>query len=381
MALTPVTANRAKRPAETQRGQSVSVRNVWRRYGPVAAVQDVSLEVGAGEFVSLLGPSGSGKTTLLMMLAGFEQPQSGSILVGARDITHVAPNKRDVAMVFQRYALFPHMTVAQNIAFPLRTRGVSRAEQAVRVRRALEMVRLADLADRRPAQLSGGQQQRVALARAIVFEPPVILMDEPLGALDKKLRHHMQIEIKQLQRQLGATVVYVTHDQDEALTMSDRVAVMEGGRIVQVGSPRDLYDRPANLFVAGFVGEMNVLSGRLLEMQADSWRVELPGGFCTVRHGGPGPQPGDPVVIAVRPERVRLVHADLGSGHACILLGTLIQTIFNGASISLLVQQPDGTVVRADRGSASSAAALPEPGSPVQLSWCPGDAHLFASPA
>ncbi len=375
MALTPAQDGAALR------GQSVSVRSVWRRYGPVAAVQGVSLEVQAGEFVSLLGPSGSGKTTLLMMLAGFEQPQSGSILVGARDITRVAPNKRDVAMVFQRYALFPHMTVAQNIAFPLRARGVGRAEQAVRVRRALEMVRLADLADRRPAQLSGGQQQRVALARAIVFEPPVILMDEPLGALDKKLRHHMQIEIKQLQQQLGATVVYVTHDQDEALTMSDRVAVMEGGRIVQVGSPRDLYDRPANLFVAGFVGEMNVLAGRLVAREADSWRVELPGGFCMARHEAPGAQPGEAVVIAVRPERVRLSSGDEPSEPGCAVRGTLVQTVFNGASVSLLVRQPDGTMVRADRSTASPAAALPEPGSPVQLAWRPEDSHLFAPPA
>ena len=381
MALTSVKDTTDTERAPATRGQSVSIRDVWRRYGPVAAVQGVSLDVQAGEFVSLLGASGSGKTTLLMMLAGFEQPQSGSILVGARDITHVAPNKRDVAMVFQRYALFPHMTVAQNIAFPLRTRGVGRAEQAIRVRRALEMVRLADFADRRPAQLSGGQQQRVALARAIVFEPPVILMDEPLGALDKKLRHHMQIEIKQLQQQLGATVVYVTHDQDEALTMSDRVAVMEGGRIVQVGSPRDLYDRPANLFVAGFVGEMNVLSGRLVARDADVWRVQLPGGFCMVRHQASDAQPGEPVVVAVRPERVKLLPGDARRERECALRGTLIQTVFNGASISLLVQQPDGTVVRADRSAASPALPLPEPGSSVQLAWDPEDSHLFAQPA
>lgn len=199
--------------------------------------------------------------------------------------------------------------------------------------------------------------------------------------VQQRLTGASAFQIKQVQQQLGATVVYVTHDQDEALTMSDRVAVMKGGRIVQVGSPRDLYDRPANLFVAGFVGEMNVLSGRLLAREADGWRVELPGGSCMVRHEAPGAQPGESVVIAVRPERVQLSSGDLPAEPGCAVQGTLLQTVFNGASISLLVQQPDGTMVRADRSAASPATALPEPGSTVRLAWRPEDSHLFAPPA
>ena len=197
-----------------------------------------------------------------MMLAGFEDPDAGRIVIGDREVTHVPPNKRDVAMVFQRYALFPHMTVAENIGFPLKMRGMGRAARDERIRRVLELVKLTGYEARKPAEISGGQQQRVALARAIVFDPPVILMDEPLGALDKKLRQHMQIELKQLQQRLGATVVYVTHDQEEALHMSDRVAVMNHGKLLQVGAPRELYDRPADAFVADFLGEMNFLDGR-----------------------------------------------------------------------------------------------------------------------
>ena len=363
--------------SEALRGQSVSFRDVSRRYGSIVAVQDVSLEVKAGEFVSLLGPSGSGKTALLMMLAGFERPDAGRIFVGTSDITHLAPNKREVAMVFQRYALFPHMTVAQNIAFPLRTRGVKSAEQAVRVRKALEMVQLAGYADRRPAQLSGGQQQRVALARAIVFEPTVILMDEPLGALDKKLRQHMQIEIKQLQQQLGATVVYVTHDQEEALTMSDRVAVMDKGHLVQMGAPRELYDRPETAFVAGFVGEMNFLHGRLMAERDSAYRVVLPGGSLLVGDPGPAAKASKRVLVAVRPERVQVAPGPARDGR---LGGQVIQSVFNGASIALLVRQPDGTTVRADLSTSEEAGPPPAPGTDVEIFCRPKDVHLFPEP-
>ena len=219
-------------------GASVTVRDLYKSFGPVRAVNGVSLEIEAGEFVALLGPSGSGKTTILMSIAGFETPDAGVILIGGRDIVPEPPNKRNVGMVFQRYALFPHMSVAENIAFPLRMRRVSKAEQARRVARALELVRLADYGKRRVTQLSGGQQQRVALARAVVFDPPVLLMDEPLGALDKRLREEMQLELKHIQQQLRTTVIYVTHDQAEALTMADRIAVLQEGLASAVRTAR-----------------------------------------------------------------------------------------------------------------------------------------------
>jgi mannopine transport system ATP-binding protein len=352
-------------------GLAVGISEIWRRYGAVNAVAGVSLDVGAGEFVSLLGPSGSGKTTLLMMLAGFDQPQAGRLTVGEADITRVPPNKRNIAMVFQRYALFPHMTVAENIAFPLRMRNVPRAEQQERVKRALDMVKLDGYAGRKPAELSGGQQQRVALARAIVFEPPVILMDEPLGALDKKLRNHMQIELKQLQQRLGATVIYVTHDQEEALTMSDRVAVMDQGRLMQYGPPRDLYDRPANAFVADFIGEMNFLPGTVRDSNGADASVDLPGGAVAVQSTDRFSQ-GHKVRVAVRPEHVSLQRGGEGPG----LPATLSQLVFNGANVAMLVALQDGTMVRADVGASSQLTEL-RPGAPVSVAWANDDARLF----
>ena len=354
-------------------GLSVTFDRVSRRYGAVTAVAGVSLQVAAGEFVSLLGPSGSGKTTLLMMLAGFEQPDAGRLSVGERDITHIAPNKRGIAMVFQRYALFPHMTVAENIAFPLRTRGVGRADRERRIREALAMVKLDDYAARKPAELSGGQQQRVALARAIVFDPPVILMDEPLGALDKKLRQHMQVELKQLQRRLGATVIYVTHDQEEALTMSDRVAVMNHGRLVQLGAPRALYDDPADAFVADFIGEMNLLPGRVNAASGPECRMTLPGGMGRGRCRA-ALAAGAAARLAVRPEHVRLGAAPPpGDG----LRGTLGQAVFNGATTSMLIELPGGAVLRALAETRSPMAGL-EPGAEVFATWTAADALVFA---
>ena len=338
----------------------------------MTAVGGVSIEVGAGEFVSLLGPSGSGKTTLLMMLAGFEQPDAGRITVGERDITHVAPNKREIAMVFQRYALFPHMTVADNIAFPLRMRRMGRAERDDRVRRALAMVKLDALASRKPAELSGGQQQRVALARAIVFEPPVILMDEPLGALDKKLRQHMQTELRQLQRRLGATVIYVTHDQEEALTMSDRVAVMNGGQLVQLGPPRELYDRPADAFVADFLGEMNLLAGTVEANGGGTCIVRTSGGVAAGNVAGSGFGKGMAARLAVRPEHVTLTSGDGGDG----LRGRVSQCVFNGASTAVLIDLPDGSVLRADVGARTTIAGL-QPGTEVTAHWLPDHATVF----
>ena len=356
-------------------GLEVGIHDVWRRYGSVTAVGGVSLTVGAGEFVSLLGPSGSGKTTLLMMLAGFEEPDEGRLTVGERDITRLAPNKRDIAMVFQRYALFPHMSVADNIAFPLRMRRVGRAERDEKVRRALEMVKLDAHAERKPAELSGGQQQRVALARAIVFEPPVILMDEPLGALDKKLRQHMQFELRQLQQRLGATVIYVTHDQEEALTMSDRVAVMNGGRLAQLGRPRDLYDRPADAFVADFIGEMNLLSATVESVTGETCTLRCAAGTALAQ--GEGAAPGSRVRLAVRPEHVELARA--ASNDATGLRGEVTQSVFNGANTAVQIELQGGDTLRVDVGARSELALL-QPGTPVIARWPAGSAIVFPEP-
>ncbi|WP_121352767.1 ABC transporter ATP-binding protein [Pseudomonas aeruginosa] len=302
--------------AETQGGDVlVSFRGVQKSYdGETLIVKDLNLDIRKGEFLTLLGPSGSGKTTSLMMLAGFEPPTAGEILLAGRSINNVPPHKRDIGMVFQNYALFPHMTVAENLAFPLSVRGMSKTDVKERVKRALSMVQLDAFAGRYPAQLSGGQQQRVALARALVFEPQLVLMDEPLGALDKQLREHMQMEIKHLHQRLGVTVVYVTHDQGEALTMSDRVAVFHQGEIQQIEPPRNLYEHPRNTFVANFIGENNRLSGQLLSCDGERCVVGLPRGEKVEALAVNVGQPGEPVTLSIRPERVRLN----GASESCV---------------------------------------------------------------
>jgi len=321
-------------------GSPVRVDGISKHYGALAAVDDVSIDVAAGEFLSLLGPSGSGKTTLLMMIAGFEQPSGGTIAVDGKDYTHVAPNKRGVGMVFQKYALFPHMTIRENIAFPLKMRRLSRNAIGQKVDEALSLVRLEGYGDRLPRQLSGGQQQRIAVARALVFEPPVLLMDEPLGALDKKLREQMQIEIKSIQERLGVTVIYVTHDQEEALTMSDRVAVMNDGKLAQIGTPIALYQSPASPFVADFIGKMNFMtvefvgtddSGLHLRI-ADDDMVCLPLGEDRRTPAAP---PGSRLNLALRPERLTL--APKGQGGPSAISGTITTTIFVGAFRVFLV--------------------------------------------
>ncbi|EMN3629496.1 ABC transporter ATP-binding protein [Pseudomonas aeruginosa] len=301
--------------AETQGGDVlVSFRGVQKSYdGETLIVKDLNLDIRKGEFLTLLGPSGSGKTTSLMMLAGFETPTAGEILLAGRSINNVPPHKRDIGMVFQNYALFPHMTVAENLAFPLSVRGMSKTDVKERVKRALSMVQLDAFAGRYPAQLSGGQQ-RVALARALVFEPQLVLMDEPLGALDKQLREHMQMEIKHLHQRLGVTVVYVTHDQGEALTMSDRVAVFHQGEIQQIEPPRNLYEQPRNTFVANFIGENNRLSGQLLSCDGERCVVGLPRGEKVEALAVNVGQPGEPVTLSIRPERVRLN----GASESCV---------------------------------------------------------------
>ncbi|HWN53807.1 MAG TPA: ABC transporter ATP-binding protein [Methylomirabilota bacterium] len=290
-------------------GAELELVAVSKTFGAVLAVDDVSLTVASGEFLTLLGPSGSGKTTTLMMIAGFESATAGEILLGGRRLTHVPPYRRNLGMVFQHYALFPHMTVYDNLAFPLRTRGVTRAETDRRVEEALARVRLPGYGARFPAQLSGGQQQRVALARALVYGPPVLLMDEPLGALDKKLREQMQLEIKHIQRELRLTVIYVTHDQEEALTMSDRIAVMRQGRIVQLGPPEDLYERPADQFVADFIGESNFLEVTVRGVEGGVATALTGDGLDLALAVGDAGADGTRLTLALRPERVRLAPA------------------------------------------------------------------------
>ena len=277
--------------------------------GTQLVVRDLNLDIQRGEFLSLLGPSGSGKTTTLMMLAGFESPTAGDIFLDGKPITRTPPHKRNFGMVFQNYALFPHMTVAENIAYPLRVRKLPNAERDAKVKRALEMVQMGAMGGRYPSQMSGGQQQRVALARAMVFDPQLVLMDEPLGALDKQLREHMQIELKALHRQLGVTFVYVTHDQSEALTMSDRVAVFNDGRIQQIDRVDRLYETPSNRFVASFVGDNAVLDATVHAAQGDDCEVVLPGGARLHGINVNRASVGAPVQCSVRPERITLADA------------------------------------------------------------------------
>jgi putative spermidine/putrescine transport system ATP-binding protein len=274
--------------------------------GENLVVKDLNLSIGQGEFVTLLGPSGSGKTTCLMMLAGFETPTSGDIYLAEERLNTQPPHKRNLGMVFQNYALFPHMTVEENLRFPLSARKVPKAEADQRVKRILDKIQLGEFAKRRPLQLSGGQQQRVALARALVFEPRLVLMDEPLGALDKQLREQMQLEIKHLHEQLGLTVVFVTHDQSEALTMSDRVAVFNDGVIQQIDTPQNLYEKPANAFVAQFIGENNTFDGRIESLEGDFCQVSFGEGLRTGARVVNVREKGAPTSLSIRPERVQL---------------------------------------------------------------------------
>lgn len=272
--------------------------------GEILVVKDLNLFIGKGEFLTMLGPSGSGKTTCLMMLAGFETATHGDILLDGRPINNIPPHKRGIGMVFQNYALFPHMTVGENLSFPLEVRGQGKSEREANVIKALDMVQMVDFINRRPAQLSGGQQQRIALARSLVFEPDLVLMDEPLGALDKQLREHMQYEIKHLHERLGVTVVYVTHDQSEALTMSDRVAVFDDGIIQQLASPADLYERPENAFVAQFIGENNTLNGTIKAIKNGIASVDYGDGTLGEATAVNCGDVGSKTTLSIRPERV-----------------------------------------------------------------------------
>jgi putative spermidine/putrescine transport system ATP-binding protein len=325
--------------------------------GKTLVVDGLDLALARGEFLTLLGPSGSGKTTTLMMLAGFEDPTSGTITLDGRRIDNVPAHKRGIGMVFQNYALFPHMTVAQNLAFPLEMHGVARTDVEARVKRALDMVRLPHLRDRKPAQLSGGQQQRVAVARALVYGPKLVLMDEPLGALDKQLREQMQLEIRHLHAELGISVVYVTHDQSEALTMSDRIAVFHQGRIQQLARPADLYERPANAFVASFIGENNRLDGTLVARDGASSRVRLADGTELAATAGGALAPGAAVVLSLRPE-----HVTIGAQEgATALPAEMLEVIYLGDHCKLRMRVA---------GSDDFVAKVPASG----VGWSRGDA-------
>jgi putative spermidine/putrescine transport system ATP-binding protein len=356
----------------------ISFAGVSKSYDGLSyVVQALDLEVRKGEFLSLLGPSGSGKTTTLMMLAGFEAPTEGEIRLDGQRLDDKPPHKRDIGMVFQNYALFPHLTIADNVAFPLSVRGVPRAEQKARVRRALDMVELPQLAGRRPSQLSGGQQQRVALARALVFEPSVVLMDEPLGALDKRLRETMQFEIMRLHRELGLTVVYVTHDQAEALTMSDRVAVFFDGRIQQVATPTELYENARNAFVANFVGENNGLKGQVREADGDWATLVLAGGAAIRGRCGPGVAAGEPATMALRPERAHLGGQDLVDSNrvAC----TVAELVYCGDHhrVHLVLATGETLIVKI---SNTQHHDLPALGSAVDVAWRQSDCKILALP-
>lgn len=316
-------------------GAAITFDRLEKRFGEVVAVSELSLEIAPGELLTLLGPSGSGKTTTLMMLAGFESPTTGEILVDGRPIADVPPHRRSIGMVFQSYALFPHLTVGDNIAFPLKQRRVPKDETLRRVHEALELVGLPGYESRYPGHLSGGQQQRVALARALVFNPRVLLMDEPLGALDKQLRERLQEEIRLLHRRLGVTILYVTHDQSEALALSDRIAVMRDGRIEQVGTPQELYDAPATSFVASFVGESNFLEGRLLGIDNGIAQVEVLGiGLIAAHHGQTIESSRRNVTIAIRPERIFLDDdAPVGETNARNVLGATVEEVAFGGEV------------------------------------------------
>jgi len=286
--------------------------NVSKLFGDVKAVDNISLSIQKGEFLTLLGPSGSGKTTTLNMIAGFEIPSRGEILLENEDITTVAPNNRGIGMVFQNYALFPHMTVSNNIAFPLKMRKMPGGEIRQSIRDALELVKLPGFEGRYPHQLSGGQQQRIALARALVFKPKILLMDEPLGALDKKLRDHMRLEIKHLHESLNITVIYVTHDQEEALTMSNRIAIMNEGKIIQLDTPLQLYESPASLFVAGFIGESNFLEGRVATTEGDRTAIVTREGLTVWVKRLNQLDSAEEVAVAIRPEKIQILSNETG---------------------------------------------------------------------
>jgi spermidine/putrescine ABC transporter ATP-binding subunit len=345
------------------------VHGAVRRFGQVNALAGIDLAVRNGELLTILGPSGSGKTTLLKVIAGFEQPDEGGVFLNASDITDAPPAKRDIGMVFQNYALFPHMTVAENIAFPLQMRKVPKVECTRKVQEALQLIDLPNFGTRFPRQLSGGQQQRVALARAVVFGPRLLLLDEPFGALDRKLREQMQLEVRRLQRRLGLTALFVTHDQEEALVLSDRIAVMDAGRIAQLGTPQDIYQRPVNRFVAGFIGESNLLHARM----DDNGRATTDNGtqIALSRHAG---KADDDIGVMLRPERARYLKE--GEYADTTIRATVAEIVYLGDTTKYRLHADTGfdLIVRWPLHAAGHALAM---GEQVSVGWDRDDIHVI----
>jgi putative spermidine/putrescine transport system ATP-binding protein len=354
----------------------LEVDRVWKSYtAGVHVVRDVSFTLAQGEFLTLLGPSGSGKTSTLMMVAGFEAPSRGAIRVDGRDVAQLPPERRNFGVVFQGYALFPHMTVLDNVAFPLRMKGIGGAARRHAAMAMLDRVGLAEFAARRPRALSGGQQQRVALARALVFEPDALLLDEPLGALDRKLREALQVEIKEIQRRVGVSILFVTHDQDEAMMMSDRIAVMQDGRIVQLGAPDEVYLHPETPFVAGFLGETNLLRGQCVAQQGGHAVVRFADGVigpARVSRGGARPGVGEAVLASIRPERISLLRT--GAAADCVVEGVVTDRVFLGRHTRLVVQALGRTLIVSAAEPPPAAVAH---GAAVRLGWSREDAQIL----
>jgi spermidine/putrescine transport system ATP-binding protein len=356
---------------------AIRLREVTKRFGDVTAVDGISLDIRDGEFLTLLGPSGCGKTTTMRMIAGFEEPDEGQILLRGKEIVGVPPNKREVNMVFQAYALFPHMNVEANVEYGLKLKKVSRDERRRRVGEMLEIVGLAGYQRRKPSQLSGGQQQRVALARALVNRPTALLLDEPLGALDVKLRKHMQLELKRIQHELGTTFVYVTHDQDEALSMSDRIAVMNGGVIEQIGEPRAIYRHPETPFVADFVGVLNAVEVRVDELSEGIALMRVGEGERIEVRVEAGVSAGGRLMVAVRPERVRIARAeDTTAGPGSRVAGTVEQVVYLGTLTQYHVDTSLGSRLIVHELSDERADELVE-GDRVSLTWGRDDASVL----
>jgi spermidine/putrescine transport system ATP-binding protein len=363
----------------TDRVGEIVVESVTKRFDEVTAVDDISITIPGGEFFSLLGPSGCGKTTTLRMIAGFEAPDAGRILLQGADVTHVPPAKRNVNMVFQAYGLFPHMTVGENVAFGPKIKKWSREETRQRVAEAIKTVRLDGFEDRRPGQLSGGQQQRVALARALVNRPAALLLDEPLGALDLKLRKEMQLELKDLQQRTGTTFVYVTHDQEEAMTMSDRIAVMNGGVVEQLATPKELYQRPASAFVAGFIGTSNLIELRVDRRDGDLLTMDLGEGqriLAVASEDGAA----DRATITVRPEWIKLSTGEVGD-RATHVGGTVVDVVYLGSVTQLIVLLPTGERLTVHRLNDEVGAEDPRPGQQVTLHWAAEHSYIVGSEA
>jgi spermidine/putrescine ABC transporter ATP-binding subunit len=357
---------------DTATTTAVRLTGITKTFGANVVVKPLDLEIRQGEFFSILGPSGCGKTTLMRMITGFESPTAGSVELDGRNVDDVPTRGRDLNMLFQSYALFPHLSVYENVAFELRVRRTPKGDLDRRVREALELVRLSDFASRKPNELSGGQRQRVALARAVVGRPAVVLLDEPLGALDQKLRKEMQFELKRMQREVGITFIYVTHDQEEALTMSDRIAVMSAGRVLQIATPTEIYEKPASRFVASFIGSCNLVTGR-----TERGSVQAEGIGVLPAQSGHNVPDGTDIVLAVRPERIAL---SFDAPPAGALRGTILQRVFLGDEWTVHVAVAGQTLtVRVPSGEAAADLTAHPDGAPVSVLWRPDAGRVLAA--